>query len=263
MQASQEEQMELIDHPLSPYAMKVRACLYEKGLEFSRHEIWTESQREELRAANPRLEVPALRDGDVTVYDSKVIVAYLEDKDPSTPLLSADPAGRARARAHELVADTQLDPCIIALALFKFFRPGLATTAAASLRQAEQILATLYSRLDEALQGRPHLLGEFSLADIAYFPHVSLAAFIGYGPGDDRPNLTAWFARMNERPSLQRTSQDAMSAFERSQTEENPFFDNDRLQWRSERLEMLVRIGLGEWLLGEMAQGHAFLPQIT
>ncbi len=54
-----------------------------------------------------------------------------------------------------------------------------------------------------------------------------------------------------------------MSAFERSQTEENPFFDNDRLQWRSERLEMLVRIGLGEWLLGEMAQGRAFLPEIT
>jgi glutathione S-transferase len=255
--------MELIDHPLSPYAMKVRACLYEKGLQFEKREIWTEAQREELRQVNPRLEVPALRDGEVTVYDSKVIVAYLEEAYPSTPLLPPDPAARARCRAHELVADTQLDPCMVALALFKYFRPALAEQSPTSMRKAEEILAIHYAKLDQSLKHEPYLLGAFSLADIAYFPHVSLASFIGYAPGDDRPSLAAWLARMNERPGLQRTSQDAMAAFERSQKEKNQFFDNNRLQWRSERLEMLVRIGLGHWLLGEIAEGRAFLPEVA
>ena len=65
--------MMLFDNPLSPYSFKVRACLYEKGLEFEKREISTHSQRDELLALNPRGEVPALRDGDTVVVDSRVI----------------------------------------------------------------------------------------------------------------------------------------------------------------------------------------------
>ena len=56
--------MKLYDHPLSPYAMKIRMILAEKGIEHEKHEIHTHAQRDELLALNPRAEVPALVDGE-------------------------------------------------------------------------------------------------------------------------------------------------------------------------------------------------------
>jgi hypothetical protein len=38
------------------------------------------------------------------------------------------------------------------------------------------------------------------------------------------------------------------------------FFDSRRLHWRSDRIEQLLRIGLGPWLLEELAADRAFLP---
>jgi hypothetical protein len=41
---------------------------------------------------------------------------------------------------------------------------------------------------------------------------------------------------------------------------DRPFFDPNRLHWRSDRIEQLLRIGLGRWLLDELDAGRAFLP---
>jgi hypothetical protein len=41
-----------------------------------------------------------------------------------------------------------------------------------------------------------------------------------------------------------------------------PFFDNDRLHWRSDRIEMLLRVGLGPWLLEELGADRGFLPDV-
>src|SRR5438093_2237928 len=103
--------MRLYDNAFSPYAFKVRACLYEKGIPFEHQELRHSRDHEELRRVNPRGEVPALSDAEALLYDSKVICEYLEERFPAPPLLPADPARRARARQLELIADTQLDPC--------------------------------------------------------------------------------------------------------------------------------------------------------
>ncbi len=63
---------------------------------------------------------------------------------------------------------------------------------------------------------------------------------------------------MNERESVQRATREAMASIGR--TENDPFFDTDRLHWRSDRIEQLLRIGLGPWLLEELAADRAFLP---
>ena len=62
-----------------------------------------------LRAVNRRAEVPVLVDGDVTVRDSADIVAYLEDRFPTPPLLPSSPARRVTARRWARIADTVLD----------------------------------------------------------------------------------------------------------------------------------------------------------
>jgi glutathione S-transferase len=253
--------MELYDNALSPYALKLRLILYEKGLDFEKHEIETEDQRAELLRVSPRGEVPALVDGGVALYDSKVIAEYLEERSPERPLLPRDPASRARCRRLELIADTELDAAVVVVALFRIFRPELATAFPEEAGRAVAVLEQLYGALDRELAG-DFFLGAFSRADVAFAPFVATAAFTGVAPDERTPRLAAWLARMNERPSVQRAMQEAMEAYARSQSLADPLFATQRLHWRSDRIEQLVRIGLGRWLLDELAADRAFLPPV-
>src|SRR4051794_22752633 len=100
----------LYEHPVSPFAQKVKIALAEKGVAFESRmpDLFTGGDAE-FAAANPRQEVPALIDGDVAVFDSTVILEYIEDRWPAPPLLPASPAERARVRMLEELCDTQYE----------------------------------------------------------------------------------------------------------------------------------------------------------
>ncbi len=250
--------MKLIDNPLSPYSLKIRMILYEKGLDFESQEIHTEDDRDALLAANPRAEVPALVDGDTTVADSKVIAEYIEERFPQPPLLPADAAMRARCRNLELLADNELDAAVLVVSLFKFFRPELAADHPAELAKASESIQRLFARIATELGDGPYLLGDFSRADLAFAPHFGALGFFGMAPGDDTPALAAWVARLNERASVQRASQEAIASV--GVEHERPLFDPQHLHWRNDRIEQLIRVGMGGWLLEELAAGRGFLP---
>ena len=111
MASSHPSKLFLHDHPVSSYAQKVRIALREKGIPFdyaTPKGLGTGQRLPDLAEANPRLEVPALViDDDFKIFDSKVILGYLEDEYPETPLLPKDPKQRAQARMIEEVVDTQ------------------------------------------------------------------------------------------------------------------------------------------------------------
>ena len=65
----------LYEHPLSPYAQKVKIALVEKGVAFEARLSDFFGSDAAFAGASPRLEVPALIDGDVTVLDSTIILA--------------------------------------------------------------------------------------------------------------------------------------------------------------------------------------------
>src|SRR5215510_12175618 len=98
----------LYEHPLSPYAQKVKIALAEKGIAFESHvpDILGGSDREVFLTLNPRLEVPTLVDGDSAIFDSTIILEYVEERWPEPCLLPAAPVERARARMIEEVCDT-------------------------------------------------------------------------------------------------------------------------------------------------------------
>jgi glutathione S-transferase len=259
--------MKLFDNPSSPYALKVRIALYEKGLDFEKHEIRFHHEREELLHLNPRGEVPALQDGDTVVYDSRVIVEYLEDKYPTPPLVPADPAGRARCRRIETIADTQLDACAVIIATMKMFRPELEPEHPNALRLTLDTLDRHHANLDAELAGREYLAGAFSRADIAVVPHLTFTAFIGCPIAPKHARLTAWFGRVTSRPSVQRATQEAIAFFEASQKPSTdpaarPLFDPQHLHWRNDRVEALLRVGLGPWLLAELEAGRGFFSPV-
>nr|QQZ49826.1 glutathione S-transferase family protein [Phenylobacterium glaciei] len=88
----------LYDHPLSPYAQKVKIALREKGQPFqavSPGGLGAGGAQGDFLAANPRAEVPALVDGETAIFDSTIILEYIEDRWPNPALLPASPAERA------------------------------------------------------------------------------------------------------------------------------------------------------------------------
>jgi glutathione S-transferase/RNA polymerase-associated protein len=102
----------LYDHPLSPYGQKVKIALREKAVAFetvSPGGLGAGGAQGAFAEANPRTEVPTLVDGDLAVFDSTVILEYLEDAYPTPPLLPASAAEKARVRIIEEVMDTHFE----------------------------------------------------------------------------------------------------------------------------------------------------------
>src|SRR5438093_10713194 len=101
----------LYEHPLSPYAQKVKIALAEKGVAFEcRLPDFMSGRDDAFAAASPRLEVPALVDGETRVFDSTIILEYVEDRWPAPPLLPAAPAELARVRMLEVLCDGYVEP---------------------------------------------------------------------------------------------------------------------------------------------------------
>ena len=98
---------------VSPYVRKVLACLELKGLDYRVDPITPFFGNDEFERLSPLRRIPVLVDGDVTLCDSSVICAYLEEAYPATPLLPAEPRDRALARWLEEYADTRLGDLLI------------------------------------------------------------------------------------------------------------------------------------------------------
>src|SRR5262245_41990158 len=100
--------IKVYEHPLSPYAQKVKIALYEKGVPFEAviPNLLGGGADEGFTASSPRLEVPSLIDAETQVFDSTIILEYIEDKWPQPPLLPAAAAERARVRMLEELCDT-------------------------------------------------------------------------------------------------------------------------------------------------------------
>jgi glutathione S-transferase len=254
--------MELYDNPFSPFAFKVRAVLYEKGIAHEKREIWRHEQRATLLRVNPRGEVPALVDGDAVLCDSKVIGAYLDERFPEPALLPRDAAGRARARYLELKADTELDACVFVLGLLKLMRPELAQQVPAALPRAEELLARHHANLDRELGGREWFVGAFSIADIALAPHLASAAFLGCPPEPRLTGLPAWLERVSKRPSIRQATREMAEGFAAARSDPDTIFDPKRMHWRNDRIEFALRCGLGPWLVAELDADRAFLSPI-
>jgi glutathione S-transferase len=249
----------LYDDVFSPYARKVRIALYEKDLPFERvRALHGDCNRTDFLHANPRAEVPALIEGGFSLYDSTIICEYLEDRWPAPPIYPRDPQRRAACRLVEDLADTQLDAATYAVAIVEL---GRRESHAVLHDTAGRDLARLYDDLERRLGEEPFFCGEFSVADIAVAPHLMAAAFLGFPVDPARqPALTRWLDRVQERPAVARDNVDVMETLQRLQADGQPAFDPYRVQWRSDRLEWVIKNGFADWFVDEMRAGRAFFP---
>ncbi|MCY0385778.1 glutathione S-transferase family protein [Robbsia sp. Bb-Pol-6] len=238
----------LLDHPLSSYAQKVKIALREKGVSFeTRMPEGFGSGRidNDFGAANPRTEVPVLLpERGEAIFDSTVILEYIEETWPAPALLPPAPAARARARIIEELCDSQYEAVNWGFGELLWFRRAEGELAerldAAARRDTRRIQAWLTAQLGAAAWfGGEH----FGWADAAVAPMLNRSIHYGLGPDADSP-LALWHARLIARPSVQQTfAEFDAAAVAMARMADYYRTDGRRREYRDHRLEWMIRSG--------------------
>jgi len=90
--------MLLYSVPICPHSHRVRIVLVEKDISVEIVDVDPDDKPEDLIHINPYNSIPTLVDRDLVLYDSRVIVEYLDERFPHPPLMPVDPVSRARSR---------------------------------------------------------------------------------------------------------------------------------------------------------------------
>ena len=248
--------LKLYEHPLSPYVQKVKLALMEKGIPFTTEipDILAGGGAD-FAATNPRLEIPALVDGDVRIFDSTIILEYLEDKWPEPPMLPASPVERARVRMIEEICDTYYEAINWALYEIRVFKRATGALADDLVARAGEQIAGVNGRLERELRGAEWSNGAaFGWGDVSVFPAVNAAAFNGFPPPDGSA-LGRWLDRVRARPSAQKvlaSAAESMAGFDMlPQLIESGHFVRE---YRDHRLEWMMRSGASQIVADGMAK---------
>ena len=105
--ANRRSVMTLFSSPVDPFCHRARIVLAEKGITFETSSIEEGNLPEDLLHINPYHSVPTLVDRELVLYNSQVIVEYLDERFPHPPLMPVDPVSRAKTRLamHRIDAD--------------------------------------------------------------------------------------------------------------------------------------------------------------
>lgn len=187
----------LISHPLCPYVQRAAIALVEKGVPFRRVDIDLADKPDWFGAVSPLGRVPVLQVGDAALFESAVIVEFLEEV-TDHPMHPANPLERARHRAWIAAASATLE--VIA----DFY----SAVDPARLDAKRRTLADRLARLDAELGGGPYFSGaEFRLVDAAWAPVFRyLDAFDGiaaFDLTDGLDRVAGYRVALAARPSVQ------------------------------------------------------------
>ena len=197
--------MKLIGALASPYVRKVRIVMAEKKLDyqFVTEDVWASDA---ILASNPLGKVPCLvMEGGEAVFDSRVIVEYLDARSPLARLIPEPNRERTEVRTWEALADGICDAAI--LARLEANWPGR-TAEQRSQVWIDRQMAKVHASLDAISTGlaeKPWCSGiHMTLADIAVGCALGYLTFrfpkIGWR--EEQPNLARLADKMNARQSF-------------------------------------------------------------
>ena len=186
--------MKLLASPASPYTRKVRVVLAEKKIDFDMELVDVAPAENPVNAHNPLGKIPTLvLDDGTALYDSRVIVEFLDHASPLNRLIPANFRERVQVRRWEALADGVVDAGMLV-------RGGF---------QLEKQLARMrrgMARLAAEFEGRAWCHGErYSLADVALGCCVGWLGFRKPGDVDwpgEYPVLARHYQKLLERPAF-------------------------------------------------------------
>ena len=198
--------MKLIGAVTSPYARKVRVVMAEKKLDyqFILEDVWAATTK--IADSNPLGKVPCLvMEGGEALFDSRVIVEYLDTLSPVGKLIPANGREKAEVKTWEALADGLCDAAILArLEATWTGRTDGQRSQAWIERQMGKIAASLKA-MSQGLGERPFCAGtHFSLADVAVgcaLGYLDLR-FAQLDWRAEHANLTKLYDKLAARPSF-------------------------------------------------------------
>jgi glutathione S-transferase len=198
--------MKLLYTVNSPYARKVRIVAIEKHVEVELQEVVLSDPDCPVKNYNPLGKVPVLllSDGD-SLYDSRVIVEYLDNRTPLAHLIPHDNGSRTAVRRWEALADGICDAAVAAM--LEGRRPEEQQSQANIEKQLEKVTRGLEVLNLDIIKKKWCVKETFSLADIA------LGCMLGYldlrfkhlNWQDKYPNLAKHYSLLIKRPSFKQT----------------------------------------------------------
>jgi glutathione S-transferase len=189
-------QLKLISHKLCPYVQRAVIALTEKGVAFERIDIDLANKPDWFLGISPLGKTPVLLVGDVPIFESAVILEYLEETQPK-PLHPADPLKRAEHRGW-----IEFGSAVLADIAGFYAAPDDAAFKAGTA-QLEQRFARLEARVAVA----PWFDGKnFSLVDAVFAPVFRyfdvFDEIADFGILSGKPKLARWRSSLAARPSV-------------------------------------------------------------
>jgi glutathione S-transferase len=188
----------------STFSQRTRVVLLEKGIDFTPIEIDLQNKPDGFTQISRYGKVPAIKHGDVKIYESAIINEYLDEVFPEPPLLPSDPGTRAIARIWIDYANTRLVP-----AFNKFLRSKDTSEQEQGRREfTEALLYIEEEGLSRLSDSGPYWLGDkFSLVDISFYPWFErlpvLEHFRNFTLPSETPRLQKWWNTVRDRSSVQ------------------------------------------------------------
>jgi RNA polymerase-associated protein len=179
------------------YSHRVRMVLAEKGVTVDTVEVDGNNKPEELLELNPYGAVPTLLDRDLVLYESMVIMEYLDERFPHPPLLPVYPVARALSRLwmHRIQRDWcgHLDVLMVGKG-----RETVLTKARKSLRESLMAVSPIFAE-------KPFFMSdEFTLADCCVAPILWRLPKVGIAlPEKQCRPLLKYAERLFERDGFQ------------------------------------------------------------
>ena len=199
--------MKLIGSLASPFVRKVRVVLAEKKLDYDYEleNVWAPDTK--INESNPLGKVPCLMmDDGSPMYDSRVMVEYLDTLTPVCKLLPPSGRDRANVKVWEALADGVLDAAVL-VRLEKTLRPPEQQSQAWIDRQMDKVNAGL-GVMSQDLGESAYCTGtHYTLADVAVGCALGWLAF-RFPDIDwrgDYPNLARLYDKLSERQSFRDT----------------------------------------------------------
>ena len=189
----------------SPNCRKVHAVVNHLGLnvDMEYRDFFTgELQGPEYLGVNPNGMVPALRDGDLTLWESNAIMQYLAGKAPANTLLPRNMKACAEIVQWQCWELAHFNKALGVLSFETVAKPGFLNQSpdAGAVDWSKRELARFAPILDRALEGRDYLVGsDLTLAD---YSMIHLEGFKDAVPFDWTPyaNVNAYFQRVAATP---------------------------------------------------------------
>lgn len=197
--------LEIWGRPYSSNVIPVIWTVNELGLEYQLQLAGGSFGRldtDDYLTINPNRMIPALRDGDFSLWESHAIVRYLCDRYSQGDLCPADPRQRAIADQWMEWSGTRAFPPVIQL-FFATVRTEPEKRDPAKIAALRDEAAEVLALLDRHLESRPYVAGDsFTMGDIP----LGCVAYRYFNVEVDRPSLphlAAWYERLCQRLAYQ------------------------------------------------------------